>query len=226
MMADDDAVPTSEELRLRAMESVRAGNFSGARTTLARALRLAGDPDQSALVQLSLAYVQAELGDAAAATSACRALLDTPGLKPETTGRIWQQLALLHTRTGDMDAGVAAFSHAIPLLEADRERLGMALINRGNAHLQRHDPVSAVADLSAAAGIFSALGRAELTAKAEHNLGYAHLLVGDLVSALSRMESAAHTLAALSPVSRAVGEQDRAEVLLAAGRAEEAVAAL
>ena len=40
------------------------------------------------------------------------------------------------------------------------------------------------------------------------------------------MDAAREVLAPLSPVSRAVGEQDRAEVLTAAGRARDAVAAL
>ena len=51
----------------------------------------------------------------------------------------------------------------------------------------------------------------------EHNLGYTRLLAGDLVGALRDMDRARPVLAPLSPVSAATGDQDRAEVLMAAG---------
>ena len=63
-------------------------------------------------------------------------------------------------------------------------------------------------------------------AKAEHNLGYAWLLTGDLVAALQLMDRAKPTLAALSVVSAAVCEQDRAEVLAASGMVTDAGRAL
>ena len=63
-------------------------------------------------------------------------------------------------------------------------------------------------------------------AKAEHNLGYARLLTGDIIGALQMIDEAAPVLSAQSAASRAIGEQDRAEVMTAAGRPREAIRAL
>ena len=93
-------------------------------------------------------------------------------------------------------------------------------------HLQRGDVPAAVADFSHAR---DALALAEHTveqAKAEHNLGYARLLAGDLVGAMQAIDEAGEVLAPLSPAYRATVEQDRAEVLTAAGRPREAIQAL
>ena len=63
-------------------------------------------------------------------------------------------------------------------------------------------------------------------AKAEHNLGYARLLTGDLVGAIQMIDEAAPVLSPLSAPYRATVEQDRAEILTAAGRPREAIRAL
>ena len=60
---------------------------------------------------------------------------------------------------------------------------------------------------------------------AEHNLGYADLLRGDLVSALVHMDAVRPTLLPLSPVGAAICNQDRAEVLMAAGLTRRGLAA-
>ena len=81
-------------------------------------------------------------------------------------------------------------------------------------------------DFRSAAEQFDRSGLTVQAAKAAHNVGYASLLGGDLVDALGAMEAAALVLAPLSAVSRAQCDQDRAEVLLAAGRPREAARAL
>jgi tetratricopeptide (TPR) repeat protein len=208
------------------MRSVRAGDFSGARRMLAQAMQRAEDADQRAIVALSQSYVAAELGDPAEAIRSCRALLDTPGLRESTVGRVWQQLGLLHMRAGKAAESVAAFSQAIPRLQEDPERLGLALTNRGIVHLQAHRPREGADDFRAAREIFTDIGHTDSAAKAEHNLGYAHLLLGDLVTALRQMDRAIEIMSPLTDVMRSVLQQDRAEVLLAAGRTELASAAL
>ena len=60
----------------------------------------------------------------------------------------------------------------------------------------------------------------------EHNLGYTRLLAGDLAAALVDMDRARAVLAPLSSVNAAMGDQDRAEVLMAAGLVAEGRAAL
>jgi tetratricopeptide (TPR) repeat protein len=198
------------------MTEVRAGNFAGARALLNDARSLSGDDaDLHALIALSDAYVEAELSGTSAGQAICRPLLDVPGLRAQTYGRIWAQLGLLEMRAGDANRAIRSFSHAVARLEGEPEHLGRALLNRGTLHLQRADPARAVADFSEAYRELTAAGLSVQAAKAQHNLGYAQLLVGELLEALARMEEAAQTLAPLSPVSRATCEQDKAEVLLA-----------
>jgi tetratricopeptide (TPR) repeat protein len=210
-----------------AMTAVRAGNFASARALLNDARTMAaGDIDVLALISHSEAYLEAELSGSTAGLAICRPLLDIEGLREETYGRIWSQLGLLEMRAGNANRAVECISEAIARLEDAPEHLGRALLNRGTLHLQRARPTEAIADFVRAHAHLTSAGLGVQAAKAEHNLGYAHLLVGDLISALDQMESAARVLAPLSPVSRATCDQDRAEVLLAAGRVREATEAL
>jgi tetratricopeptide (TPR) repeat protein len=219
-------VPQAEELYRRAQEAHRAGRHLAARRLLDRAREANDDPDLSGRIELSLAYVESETGSPESGMSRCLAALDLDGTSSTTQGLIWSQLALLRMRAGDTQGAFHDFDRAIDLLAEEPEYLGRALLNRGDLHLRISDAATAVWDLAEAVEQFRRAGLSEQRAKAEHNLGYAKLLTGDLIGALALMESAAEVLAPVSPVSRAVGEQDRAEVLLAAGRPREAVRAL
>jgi tetratricopeptide (TPR) repeat protein len=220
-------VPTGDQLRDRAMSAVRSGNFSGARSLLRRASQLArGDADLLALIGVSEAYLEAELNGSDSGLELCTSLLASPGLAPETVAEIWAQLGLLHMRRGDKQSALDAFSEAVSRLDSNPALLGRALLNRGSLHLQLGSATEAVDDLERARALFVRTGVVEARGKAEHNLGYARLLLGDVVAALRLMETAALTLAPMTPVMRAATDQDRAEVLLAAGRPQEAMAAL
>lgn len=216
----------SASLHQRALEAHRAGRYASARRLLQQASERNDSPDLTGRLELAWAYVDAETGDAEAGLRRCRAALDLPGLTPVTRGLIWSQLGLLHLRAGAADEAFHAFSTAIELLADEPEHLGRVLLNQGNLHLQRHAPAAAADDLSRAHAVLVQAGARIQAAKAEHNLGYARLLTGDVIGALALMESAGNVLADLSPVSRAVGAQDRAEVLLAAGRIGNAIDAL
>lgn len=218
---------TAEDLRQQAVRAVRRGSFADARALLERARRRAGDDaDLRALVELTEAYMASERQDSAVGVDRCRRLLDSPGLTEVTRGRIWSQLGLLQLRSGEADEALRSFSEAEARLRDSPEHVGRVLLNRGNLHLQRHRPELAAADLVRAATELGATGQLESQARARHNLGYARMLTGDLVEALRLMDAAALVLHPLSPVSRAQGEQDRAEVLLAAGRPREAIRSL
>jgi tetratricopeptide (TPR) repeat protein len=208
------------------MAKVRAGQFSHARDQLELARLTTDDRDLLARIDLSLAYVDAETGQVDAGVARCQALVSNQWLSPLTRGLAWAQLALIRQRKGDVDQALAAFSTAIPLLADEPAEAGRALLNRGSLHLRRGNPQAAIVDLTRADGEFGRAGLAVQRAKAEHNLGFAQLLTGDVVGALQTMDSARDVLAPLSAVSRAVCEQDRAEVLTAAGRAGEAIKAL
>jgi tetratricopeptide (TPR) repeat protein len=208
------------------MAKVRAGQFSHARDQLEQARLIAHDSDLVARVDLSLAYVDVETGAVDSGLARCEALVADAGLSTFTHGLAWAQLALIRQRTGHVDEALDAFSTAIPLLTDDPEEAGRALLNRGSLHLRRGNPQAAIVDLAQADREFGRAGLTVQRAKAEHNLGFARLLTGDVVGALQTMDAARSVLAPLSAVSRAVGEQDRAEALTAAGRAGEAIKAL
>lgn len=209
-----------------ARNAVNRGSFARAMRLLDLADAAARDQDLRARVELTRAYAESETGRAGAGLERCRALLERPALEEQTRGLVHAQLGLLHMRLGDAPAALSAFDEALTLLPGRAPEAGRILLNRGNVHLQRLDPVAARGDFTAARDALDVPGFELQQAKAQHNLGYAMLLTGDLVGALRQMEQASTVLAPASAVSRAVGEQDRAEVLLAAGRPREAIRAL
>ncbi len=219
-------MPAAELLHDRAKRAVNGGAFVRARTLLDQATAGAVSTDLAARIDLTRAYVEAETGDPETGFALCTALLDRRGLGPETYGLIWSQLGLLLMRRGESDQAMGAFARAIDLLQDNDEYLGRALLNRGNVHLHRGDARDAVTDFTAASDTLRRAGLVQQQAKAEHNLGYARLLTGDLVGALQMIEEAGAVLGRMSVANRAVVEQDRAEILTAAGRPAEAISAL
>ncbi|MBF4769908.1 CHAT domain-containing protein [Nocardioides agariphilus] len=218
-------MPAAAVLHRRAVQRMNDGDYDAANELLDEASGQTDDIDLVARIDLTRAYVRAQKGDLRGGFASCRALLQRPGLSSETQGLIWSQLALMHKYQGDHRAALADYTAAVGLL-AGSDELSRALLNRASLHLLRGDASQAVHDLTTAVEMLHDDDARERRARAEHNLGYARLLTGDLVGALQAMDAARPVLAPLSPVSRAVGEQDRAEVLTAAGRAHEAIVAL
>jgi len=214
-------------LRRQAQVAARAGDISTARSLLTRARdHASADPDMLALIDATSAYVDAEQFGARAGLEACRALLDLPGLQVTTRGTILSQLGLLHMRAGDREDALTAYSRAIPMLADTPEILARAHLNRANLHLYMNDPKAAIDDLTVAIDEFEQLGNLEDLARAVHNIGYAQLLLGELLEALRYMDHALETVSPVPLVLQSVFAQDRAEVLLAAGRVTDAVATL
>jgi hypothetical protein len=151
--------------------------------------------------------------------------LSQVGLTFETSGVLHSQRALILLRVGDTARALAAFDTGIAML-SDPVETGKAHINRGGVHLARGDGVRAAADFAVAVDLLNTVGNPVEAAMAEHNLGYADLLRGDLVSALAHMDAVRPTLLPLSQVGVAICNQDRAEVLMAAGLARSGLAAL
>ena len=221
----------AEELLDRARRAAGDGHHPQAQRYLEQASAAAGSPgagsaaDLRAQVEITRAYLEAETGDPAGGIARCLSVLDRADLSVETAGKAWQQLGLLHMRAGASETAIQAFARAISLLPRGAADLGYALLNRGNVHLQRRAPDLAAADFLAAREALDLPGLEVPRAMAEHNLGCARMLTGDLVGALRTIDSAAGTLS-VSAVNRAMVEQDRAEVLTAAGRSREAARAL
>ena len=217
---------TAAELHQRAVSAINAGRFGLARNLLDRAIGRATDEATVASIEASLAYLEAETGDRARAMRLCERALARPGVPEETRGAIHSQLGLLLMLAGMTVEAREELDEAISALSGSPKALGRAHSNRGNLFLQQNEVVRAERDFEEAV---RNLGIADLPHEAamdEHNLGYARLLAGDLVGALRDMDRARVVLAPLSPVTQATCDQDRAEVLMAAGLMREGREAL
>jgi len=219
-------VPTAEELHRRGVSAMNRGRHAVARRHLEQARTGLSEGDLRARVEASLAYVLSETGDPEGALALCRSALGWDGLEPATRGVLYRQIALVEMLRGEGEPAIEAFGAAITLTDEPVGR-GNIYLNRGNVHLQRGDLDSAGADFAAAEQSFVEANDLLAAAKAVHNLGYLEFCRGDLVTALRQMERARPEVVAQgSPALVAVSEQDRAEVLFAAGLSDEGRAAL
>jgi tetratricopeptide (TPR) repeat protein len=217
---------SADQLHRRGVNAINAGKVRVARPLLERGLERATDEDLKARIEASLAYVAAETGDPAGGLALCGAALARQGLRSETRGIVQSQRALLQMRSGDTPGALTSFGQAIDFLASLPDEKARAHLNRGGVYLQQGAGDVAAADFAAAMRDFEAAGLMAEVPKAQHNLGYAAFVQGDLVSALRDMEEAGHNLPASSPVLRAISQQDRAEVLMAAGLTRQGLAAL
>lgn len=197
-----------------------AGRFRTALGQLERALERSELAEQRVSILVNLAHVEAALGDSDRALQRCHAAFELAD-SPAERALVHSQRAGIHLAAGDVERAVALYDLALPSLSPLPR--ANALMNRGVVHLQRWNNAAAITDFVQAAEIFRESGDSIGLAQAEHNAGYAQLQAGNLVEALAMMESARHRLRDLSSVSAAVGDQDRAEALLAAGETSEAV---
>jgi tetratricopeptide (TPR) repeat protein len=219
-------VLSAKELHARGVAAINGGRVRAARAPLRRALERSTDPATSGAIEASLAYVEAETGNRGAAMALCESALAREGLDAETRGTLLSQHALLVMLSGRTAQAIEELDAAIDQLEGLPIKLGRALVNRGNAFLQSNQLSQARADFERAVELLHEAGLPLEAATGEHNLGYTRFLAGDLAAALADMAAAAPVLAPLSEVSAAVGEQDRAEVLMAAGLEAEGRTAL
>ena len=217
---------SAQDLHDRGAHAAYRGRHREALRLLERA-RMEVEPrtDLAARIAASLAYVLSETGEHEDAMELCRDGLSTDTIAVATRGVLHSQLGLLHMLRGETVAAMADFDRALALLEEPR-RIAIVHLNRGNVYLQRKEISAAAADFARSSTAYLDAGDEYGAAKALHNLGYTHFLAGDLVTALRDFAAAHPTVAAEGPVMTAMVEQDRAEVLMAAGLVEEGSAAL
>jgi tetratricopeptide (TPR) repeat protein len=209
-------VESASELHQAGLEALVGRRLPSARRLLERARSRAHEPDLVARIDASRAFLAAEQGDLDGALLLCEEALAQEGVTFETSGVLHSQRALILLRIGDTAEALEAFGTGIAML-SDPVETGKAHINRGGVHLARGDGQRAAADFRVAVDLLRAEGNTVEAAMAEHNLGYADLLRGDLVSALAHMDAVRPVLLPLSQVGVAICNQDRAEVLMAAG---------
>ncbi|HET6152407.1 MAG TPA: CHAT domain-containing protein [Marmoricola sp.] len=218
----DDA----EDLHQQAVAATRENNHATALVLVARARANATDKDLLARLDITAAYAEAETGNLSEAIRLCDSVAASTGITPLTRGLATSQLGLLHTRNGDAEKARELITEAIALMVGEPEHLGVAHLNRGVMFLEIGDTTSAAADFTISAEQYGLAEIPEERAKAVYNLGCTEIQRNDLIAATRLMGEAGPTLAALSSVNAAIVEQDRAELLVASGRAHEAVEAL
>ena len=132
-------------------------------------------------------------------------------------------------RTGESDAGPGGLRRRPSrLLPPGIEDLGYALLNRGNVHLQRRQPDAGRRRLRARPGTSSDVPRSRGPARQGRAQPRLRPAARPATSSarIQMIDEAAAVLAPQSAVNRATVEQDRAEILTAAGRPREAIRAL
>ncbi|WP_193614160.1 CHAT domain-containing protein [Nocardioides lijunqiniae] len=217
---------SAEELHARGVAAINAGRVAAARTPLETALRRSTSDALSGSIEASLAYVASESGRRDEAIRLLESALLRPGLSTAERGRIHGQQALLAMLTGQNAEAMSAFGAAIRMLSTSPLHLGRAHVNRGNLYLQQNDVSRAAQDFEAGLAHLESTAEPPEVAMARHNLGYTRFLAGDLAEALRDMDAARTVLAPLSAVAEATCDQDRAEVLIAAGLVDDGRAAL
>src|SRR4051794_27589143 len=200
---------------------MNAGRLALATRYMERALGRTQDPSLTARIEASLAYVATDKSDLASALEQCERALAFQDLPRHVRGVLLCQRAVILRRSGHAARALESFGEAIDELDGHPGELAKAYLNRGTVHLDRGRPEDAARDFAESARQYAIAGETESRAKADHNLGYSLFKAGDLVGALRAIDAAQRVLAPISPVNRAVGEQDRAEVLLAAGLVQE-----
>ena len=179
-------------------------------------------------ILLSLAYVEVEPGAptrprrCASRPWPCRTSTETRGLASLAAG------AASTANAGNGDAAhSSAFDQALALLDGPPSRRRRLCSTAETSTCSAADDREARDDFVRATQIAAAAGLEVIRAKAEHNLGYTRMLArGHRRRRWSMMDEARPMLDRLSPMYRAACEQDRAEVLVAAGLSPSAEDAL
>jgi len=208
---------TAEELHRRGISAMSAGRLALATRLLQRALGRATDDAMRARVEASLAYVGMDTNDFATALAALNRALAFPDLPREVRGVLTSQRANVLWRSGKPREAVREYAGAIEALGELPRDLGIALLNRGLAHLALGALGAARADFSAAALAYDRANDPIEAAKARHNLAYVRYREGDLPAALKLLDEQAETLLAAGPLPGVIYREDRAEILFVAG---------
>jgi tetratricopeptide (TPR) repeat protein len=206
-------------LHARAKELANAGDLPGAEELLRKALPVAKDP-VLALVDGTLAFVEAEQGRLEEGLERCRQALTRPGLTQHSRALLTGQLGIIRWLSGHTKDAIGLFTEALE--ELDGEHRVQVLLNRGTARLLIGELAAARQDF------FDGMhgGEPVAAAKCAHNLGYLHLLRGELVAAIRRMDGARPDLEALGPGVTGPIDIDRAQALEEAGLDREAIGLL
>lgn len=219
-----DATAKSTAYRALGLAARELGDLGAGLTALHQAVRVAsaaGLPTEAgqarmsrALVLLSQGRITAARRDAAAAAASLRGL---------DRARALGQHGLILQRAGHLDEALTAYAGALPGLRRHGDRLWEARLrnNRAILHAYQGHLRRAMADITCAEQLYTALDLPWAAALARWNLGFIQGRQGDIPAALATLDEVADT-------GRKAGQPlaalllDQGEVLLAAGLAGEA----
>lgn len=231
-LLEDHDDPAVRHLALWARGRARheQGRFAEALDDLhaaARAATATGDRRAAARVAANRALTEYATGDVPAALASLASA--EPALRGVEAGHLHLQRGIVLVHAGDLGAARSSFDRAHALLSAagDDAAVARCLASRGVAATYLADFEQAARDLDAAVSAATATDQRLVAAGATHNLGYVRARQGDVAAALTLFARAAEAYRRLGSPARVVASlaQDRAEVLLEAGLAPEAVVA-
>lgn len=178
-------------------------------------------PARAAHARMSLCLVLASRGDTDAAL---QELQRAEGLLRGVEGaRLQLRRGLVLQRLGHLDAALASYEEALPVLHRAGDRVWEArlLTNRGVLYTYQRHFVWAERDLHRAEDLYRSEGLTLAAAQVRHNLGFAAARRGDVPAALQSFDIAAREQEAVG-ISDWVGLADRCELLVSARLLSEA----
>lgn len=225
---EQDPAARSMAYRARGLATRDLGDLDGALAALHSAVRVAesaGMADQAAQARMSRAFiflsrgrVKAALRDADASVGAMQGV---------DRARALAQQALILQRAGELDRALAVYSAALPALRRNGDRLWEARLrnNRAILHAFQGHLGRARTDIIQAGDLYAALQKTRAMADTRLNLGVIEGMHGNIPAALAAIDHAADEYRKGDwPMAGLLME--KGEVLLTAGLAAEALAAV
>ncbi|MBO9664382.1 winged helix-turn-helix domain-containing protein [Dokdonella sp.] len=221
----------SPEVRERAIRiDLRAGEFDRARAAIQALLEevpAEADPVMHARLQENLCVAQMRLGRPQPALDACNRsieLLETRN-EPRALGRAYNNRGILHARQNQIDAAIADFARSRVALNLADDPLLLAQLdgNESTVEMSRGRPAEALPTLERAGRTFQRFGMINEFVTALVNQIHAHLMLLQPLEALQASDAGwSERTRITDPEVRGTFERDRAEVLAANGRLNEA----
>lgn len=219
------------EVRERAIRiDLRAGEFERARAaiqTLLGDVPAEADPVMHARLQENLCVAEMRQGQSQAAMAACDRsieLLETRS-EPLALGRAYNNRGILHARRNQLDAALADFARSRVALNLADDPLLLAQLdgNESTVEMARGRPAEALPTLQRAGRTFQRFGMINEFVTAQVNQIHAHLMLLQPLEALQASDAGwSERIRITDPEVRTTFERDRAEVLAANGRLNEA----
>jgi DNA-binding winged helix-turn-helix (wHTH) protein len=219
------------EVRERAIRiDLRAGEFERARSAILALLQdvpAEVDPVMHARLQENLCVAEMRQGRPQPAMAACDRsieLLETRN-EPLALGRAYNNRGILHARRNELDAALADFARSRVALNLADDPLLLAQLdgNESTVEMARGRPAEALPTLQRAGRTFQRFGMINEFVTALVNQIHAHLMLLQPLEALQASDAGWSERTRLTdPEVRSTFERDRAEVLAANGRLNEA----